>query len=1165
MTLELDYNGSSVTIGNFYGPNTDNTRAIDDFLTKIDEYDNTFIILGGDFNFCLDITKDRESSARRVSNHEKSKQALKTYMVENDLIDLWRELNPQKRLYTCLRLNPPSKSRIDFFLTSRGVLFTQKSPQASIRDGYLSDHRMVTVSVHVPIIGQGRSFWKFNNDLLKDENFVAMVRRKIKEIILDNQNSIASKVTLFETLLCVLRGHVIQFASYKKRKSRENLEKLERDILNLQDNPDSDAREIEALVEQRDTLIHEITSKRMFQSRARWRELAETGSKYFHELQKRNKRRNICTALFVKDKGKDGQEVVTNNTDDMLEEGREFFEELYRQRSVAVAPDSFIAGLPRLSREDTEHCNSPLDIDEVRRAVFSTRNNTSPGPSGYTGEFYKFFWPELNQLIHLAICEIFESRNMPVNIKRSITILIPKKGKDSRMLSNLRPISLLNTFYKIITKCLALRLANVINHLINNDQTGFIKGRFIGENIRLLLDLKAYCISHNYSALLLACDVKKAYDCVDWQYMKHVLSAAGLGNNFLRWIDVLYDRNTQSPTTAAVQINGKISRDYKIERGLRQGCPLSCLLFLIVFEPLLERIRRCEAIKGVNINNTDIKITSFADDVTVIMNGSSQSMLACLTIFEDFKTVSGLELNVSKTQALWIGHAASSKQPICTDFNIQWPKGCIEILGVKIPNDPEVNISSLNYDAKFENIIARLTPWAGRGLTPFGRIYLIKSELLSQLIYLMTVLPSPSLEFVKKLESAFFKFIWGGKKDRIKRATLKAKYKDGGLQVPDVISQSNSLKIAWVRKYMDVENKAKWKDIMKEKLHLGRDTTVFHCDSNPDTIKKWLKSKFWEEACSAWMVIKKAEENSGGNILAKVIWGNRDIKAESNQSISRQLLITKGLLRIADLYNVSERKLLTANEIARKYSIHPILALSILRAIPDEWKQRISREKPAELVDPECFNTLRSSSKTAKWTYWILEENAHPLVTEKCHEKWKLELYPTLSPQMQWSAVYTRLKRSTRDVNLRWIQYRIIKRILPTQRLLYLFGITESDKCKKCPMYSETIIHKFYSCPSVRTLWLGVRGLLGTQINITGKDVILGIRKSNLNEECWINTTIMLTNQFIWKYRDRQECLTLENLKFHICDYLKVEHYIAKINDTESQFVDRWGSLIQRL
>lgn len=1164
IVLQLDYNGSCITIGNFYGPNVDNPRAVEEFCTRIDEYENSTIILGGDFNLCLDIRKDRESSAKRISNNDKCKEVLKKFMLEKGLIDIWRELHPNVRKYTCIRKNPASKSRIDFFVTSRDLLLSKCPATADIRDGYLSDHMMITISVSVPSIKMGKSYWKFNNFLLKDEDFVSMMRQKIKDIIDENDSSDLSRVSLFETVLCVLRGYVIEFSSRKKRQSRASIDNLEREISVLQSNGNPNPTLIKELSDQRDTLIREITSRSMFMAKARWHHLAETGSKYFHGFQKRNQPRNVVKALFVGDKH-DDQQNITSDTEEMLTEARNFFLDLYRNRHTSEEIEPFTQGLLRLSQQDREVCDFPIDMEELTLAVSSIRNNSSPGPSGYTGEFYKFFWPEIRHLV-LSVChEVFERRKMPINLKRSVTILIPKKEKDTRMIENMRPISLLNTLYKIITKLLANRVSRIIKTIIKDDQTGFIKGRFIGENVRLILDMMDYCTSSDQSALLLSCDVKQAYDCVDWSYMKRVMSVMGFGDTFLRWIDILYDSDQFHPPTSCIQINGKLSKDFQIGRGLRQGCPLSCYIFLICFEPLLERIRQHEAIKGVEINGTEIKISSYADDVTVIMDGHQESFSKCLDVFTDFKEISGLALNKRKTKAFWIGKDAKSKHPICPSLGVQWPRASIELLGITISNDPNVSLTYTNYERKIESMRARLTPWNGRGLTPFGRIHLVKTEMLSQLIYLMTVLPSPEINFVRNLEREIFKFVWGGKRDRVKRATLKAKYKNGGLQVPDFLSQSKSLKISWVKKYLDIENNAKWKSVVKTKFNLNASTTLFHCDCDSKTLKRLLNNIFWEETCEAWTNIKQQQGQCGGELLSQVIWHNRNISLERNPSINKRLLIGKGILRVSDLYSLTERRLMSPNEVAQKYNIHPMNALTLTRSIPGDWIRQLVRDKPNAPEQCEILEALRETAKTAKWAYEKLVQETPQLNTEKCHCKWQAELSPAEPARIEWPTIYQVLHSSTKDVNLKWIQYRIIKRILPTNRLLYIFGLVENDKCKTCPIYSESILHKFWLCPSVRMLWREVKDLVNLPNDFFDRNTFLGVKRDDIDDESRTNTVIMLTNQFIWKCRDNQERLTRTELRRHIRDYISIEKYVARVTGRERQFIGKWGELSEHL
>lgn len=1153
ITLELQFNGRTITVGNYYGPNSDNPRSIEEFCCKISDYENPTILLGGDFNFSLNIAKDRESNAKRIVNNDKCKETLIRFMEEKDLIDVWRELNPSTKEYTFIKSNPPSKSRIDFFVVSHDVLYSRKGPVAEIRDGYMSDHKMITLSLNLPTIEVGRSYWKFKNSLLIDENFVTMVRQKIPQIIQDNRSD-ASCTLLFETLLCVLRGEIIKFSSNKKREAESTLRRIEAEISVLQQEVNPNVATLENLIERRDAFIKDLTSKGMFKAKVRWRYQAETGTKYFHDFPKRNKVKPICQCLFIGEGDSEGREM-TNVTDVMLKEGKHFFEKLYEERTVTEVTESFTNDLRQLSQTERQYCDENMNIDEISAAVFSIRNNISPGPSGFTGEFYKFFWPELKDIIQQVCTEIFQGGVIPENIKRSITVLIPKKGKDSRKIENMRPISLLNTFYKIITKCLANRLANVIKSLINEDQTGFLKGRYIGENVRLVLDMIDYCNSHKISALILACDVKNAYDCVAWSYMKHLLSAYGFGSSFRRWIDILYG-NELSPVTASVIINGKISQSYGIGRGLRQGCPLSCLLFLLCFEPLLERIRGCSEVKGIVINSTEVKVSAYADDATIIMDGSPGSLRSCLKIFAEFASISGLELNVRKSQALWVGKDASIKQPICPNLQIHWQESTLEILGVRISNDPDVNITEINYERKYISMKNSLTSWNGRGLTPFGRIHLVKSEMLSQLVYLMTVLPAPNRDFAKRVESEIFRFVWGSKKDKIKRATLKSKYKRGGLLVPDIEAKSKSLKVMWIKKYLNVEYNAKWKAIVKNSLSISALISVFHCDGNEKLLKKKIKSRFWLETCLVWMELKNNTENSA-QILNQVLWRNRHMNLEKNGSLRVKHLIEKGIVRVIDLYSIAEKIFLTAEQLSHKYVIHPITALTLLRSIPEQWRVKILTDRPCEGEENACFEDLNSTQKAAKWAYIKLTEGEFLPVDEKYHSKWQTEF----NTQIEWSTVYERLHKSTDDVNLKWLHYQCIKRIIPTNRLLYIYGLSESDKCRSCPIYSETIQHRFWHCPSVRLLWSEVKALLGLQNHISCQDVVLGIDVGCQKKTREANNLIMITKQFIWKNREYHGRLTCANLRLYLKEYISIEKYISRIRGQEQKFVEQWENL----
>ena len=134
-------------------------------------------------------------------------------------------------------------------------------------------------------------------------------------------------------------------------------------------------------------------------------------------------------------------------------------------------------------------CEGLVSENECLNALKEFKNAKSPGSDGFSAEFYRFFWPELGPEMVASFNYGFRTGTLSISQRRGIISLIPKKNKDKTLLENLRPVSLLNTDYKILTKTIAKRLEKVLPKIINSDQTGYVKGRFIGENVRLIQDV----------------------------------------------------------------------------------------------------------------------------------------------------------------------------------------------------------------------------------------------------------------------------------------------------------------------------------------------------------------------------------------------------------------------------------------------------------------------------------------------------------------------------------------------------------------------------------------------------------------------------------------------------------------------------------------------------
>jgi hypothetical protein len=181
---------------------------------------------------------------------------------------------------------------------------------------------------------------------------------------------------------------------------------------------------------------------------------------------------------------------------------------------------------------------------------------------------------------------------LSIDQRRGVINLIPKKDKDPRLLKNWRPISLLNTDYKIITKTLANRIKKVLPSVINPDQVAYLKNRFIGQNIRTIMDIMGYTRLKNKNGIIAFLDFEKAFDTIRWSVIYDALEIFNLGQNFISWVHTIYNESE-----ACVTNNGFSSPFFKLQRGVRQGCPLSAYLFIMVVELLANKIRKSDNIK----------------------------------------------------------------------------------------------------------------------------------------------------------------------------------------------------------------------------------------------------------------------------------------------------------------------------------------------------------------------------------------------------------------------------------------------------------------------------------------------------------------------------------------------------------------------------------------
>ena len=457
-------------------------------------------------------------------------------------------------------------------------------------------------------------------------------------------------------------------------------------------------------------------------SRARWVEEGEKPSRYFCNMENRHFTSKMMPKL-VRTNG-----TIASDINEIKEETRAFYKRLYSAREVQDVDINALFNINEIPRLDTFHSDKlegDITYDEALSVLKNMKNNKSPGSDGFTVEFFKFFWSDIGHFIVKALNNSFQLGELALTLKEGIITCIPKGDKPKQFLKNWKPVSLLNVTYKIASSCIPSRLKNVLPHLIDSDQTGFLAGRYIGENIRLLYDLMDYTSKNKIPAVLLLIDFEKAFDSVEWSFIDKVLKFYNFGDGIRKRITVFY-KNTKS----CVSVNGHLSEWFHLSRGCRQGDPLSPYIFLLCVEILAHMIRQSKHVKGIKINVTEYLISQYVDDTSLFFEASEKSLRTVLNLISYYAKFSGLGINIDKTRVIWLGNMKGSNRKLCEDLNQNWEQGHFTVLGVKFSVDLE-EMLLLNYEDKISQIRKILQQWSKQNLNPYGKIVVIKTIALS--------------------------------------------------------------------------------------------------------------------------------------------------------------------------------------------------------------------------------------------------------------------------------------------------------------------------------------------------------------------------------------------------------------------------------------------------
>jgi hypothetical protein len=294
--------------------------------------------------------------------------------------------------------------------------------------------------------------------------------------------------------------------------------------------------------------------------------------------------------------------------------------------------------------------NLAVTEEEVGVALSAMKPGRAPGLDGIPVEFYRRYKAELVPVFAALFSAIGSMGKVPQCFLDGLLVILHKKG-DRSDANNYRPITLLGTDYRLLAKVLGNRLRDALGSIIGNEQTAFLPGREIGENVLLLQLLDDLLQVRRESAVVAFLDFCKAYDTISRPFLLHVMETMGVGPGFLQWTRLLL-----TDTKAVAKVNGWVSTRVCFKAGVRQGCPLAPLLYLFIAHALLAWLKTHgpQAGMGVEVDGKHLVATQFADDTEAILS-TLASWPHFAALMHTFGQASGQHLNWSKVVLLQIG------------------------------------------------------------------------------------------------------------------------------------------------------------------------------------------------------------------------------------------------------------------------------------------------------------------------------------------------------------------------------------------------------------------------------------------------------------------------------------------------------------------------------
>lgn len=1067
---DISIDRTRLLLCNVYAPNVYSKDFFLQLLAKLYTYGDIPLILGGDLNIVASPKMDRSAPRQTAS----APKVGVSYLARRlHATDIWRILHPLDRDYTCLSAAHGTLSRIDYLLTSE-TLFP-RIIESAIETICISDHALCWVRIARNVDRGSHKQWRFPSYIAHSVKFREAVQAAWLSYSADNAEHASNSPLLFwQASKAVLRGQILSYTAHREKTLHASYATLQENLTlaytTFKDSPSPGNRE--SYISHKEAfmaLLSQMEAKHTFSARSTFHRFGNRSGKLLSRLLKGQHPPTIIKCL------RNAGGAPTTKGTEMSAILQAFYEKLYKcAQSDEVARVQFWekVTLPQMTSTQAASLMAPITPDEIRKAIKHLKTNKSPGPDGLSNEFYKILAPYLVDTLCAVFNSLLDGQTLPAYFNSALIKVLHKQGRDPELPASYRPISLLNSDYKLFTKIVADRLKSIVPSIIHEDQTGFIPGRQSVTNVRKVLSTIQWVDHQGLGdpCAILSLDAEKAFDLVAWDHLFDTLLKFGAPVEFTHLLRRLY-----AGSASQILNNGYLSAPFPIQQGTRQGCPLSPLLFALAIEPLAVALRASPDFQGIRVGSHVLKLSMFADDMLLFISDPINSLNSIISTLDQFSSFAGFRVNYSKSNLLPLSsdltffksHASLSTFALCT--------APMKYLGVRIPRDLR-SLYKTNHTPIIQSISKSLMDWKNLPLSLSGRVAVIKSVLFPKLSYILQMIPMlPSKSDLTMLRRMFASFLWQGKKPRISYSKLILPREKGGFGLPDVLTFSQTLLFRHISDWL-----------------LGRSTfSNYHLEESifspysPSALLHLPKSEIphniltnvlFNGAYGSWCSISKRLQRNSTESKFTTFWGNPSFPPGLDSAHYRTWR-EKGIAAVRDVFDPGG-SLYSFDQLKAKFAIgnRDFFMYLQMRHFVQSMASLAGDNTKTDAFS-ETMVWIASRSFKVRFLYPALIDPLVEVAWQNSAKGWASDI-PMVSSFKLWldpcgSALKCLPSAALQETHLKTLHRAYIS---PSQRKHMV--PEESGTCKKCGAADASFFHCMWDCGKVKRFWHKLLGFL---------------------------------------------------------------------------------------